>query len=367
MSLINKMLQDLDARGADGERSAASSMVRPVGNRSGGSLSPAGIGAGVLALAVLVGGGFAAWTYFRGAQRPLAATAAAPASSVIRKSGPVAAAAGDEGPPVVPGDITPEAHQAAGEKLARKLEERHAAAQRAAEEVVRLNDAQPRAERRQEVRRDTVSPAKPQPKAPAASVIAEGGEAALNSQQQAENEYRRALVKLQEARVSEALASLEQAVYLYPRHEAARQTLIGLLLEAGRTQEAIRHLTFATNLDPRQVHLAMLLARMQLENGGNALDTLKRSLPYAESNADYRALMAGILQRANRHGEAVEHYQAALRLQPANAVWWMGMGISLQAEQRGAEAKSAFQRAADSGRLSPELQTFVERRLQQLN
>jgi MSHA biogenesis protein MshN len=45
----------------------------------------------------------------------------------------------------------------------------------------------------------------------------------------------------------------------------------------------------------------------------------------------------------------------------------MGMGISLQADKRNAEAKVAFQRAKDSGRLTPELQTFVERRLQQLD
>jgi MSHA biogenesis protein MshN len=195
----------------------------------------------------------------------------------------------------------------------------------------------------------------------------EGGDAGLSSQQKAENEYRRALAKLQDARVSEALAGLEQAVYLYPRHEAARQTLVSLLIEGGRTQEAIRHLVFATNLDPRQASMAMLLARLQLEHGGNALETLQRSLPYAESNADYRALMAGILQRANRHKEAADQYQAAVRLQPGNAVWWMGMGISLQADKRNAEAKIAFQRARDSGRLAPELQAFVERRLQQLN
>jgi MSHA biogenesis protein MshN len=77
--------------------------------------------------------------------------------------------------------------------------------------------------------------------------------------------------------------------------------------------------------------------------------------------------MAGVLQRAGRQKEAVEHYQAAVRLQPANAVWWMGLGISLQADKRNAEAKAAFQRAAESGRLAPELQSFVERRLQQLN
>jgi len=371
MSLINKMLQDLDARGGDGGRASAASAVRPVGRGARGALSATTVGAGVLALAVLGAAGFAAWKYWRGSQPAPAQPAAVQSSQpVVPKNGPVAMAAGDEGPPVVKGDIPPEQHQAAGEELARKMEERNAAARRAAgvaaaapaPAVDKTAHAHPAGKR--QVQGAAKHEKAAVPSAPPASAETDPG---LNSQQKAENEYRRALAKLQDARVSEALASLEQAVYLYPRHEAARQTLVSLLIESGRNAEAIRHLVFATNLDPRQANMAMLLARMQLESGGNALETLQRSLPYAESHAEYRAMMAGVLQRANRHKEAVDHYQAAVRLQPGNGVWWMGMGISLQADKRNAEAKVAFQRALDSGRLTPELQAFVERHLQQLN
>jgi MSHA biogenesis protein MshN len=404
MSLINKMLQDLDARGGDGARAGSSPAVRPVSYGSRAGLSPAAIGAGVLALAVLGGGGFAAWKYFRGGAQtssppPVSRVpAAAQVQPGISPNGPAGVAVGDEGPPVVQGDIPAEAHRAAGEQLARRMKERNAAARRAAAasgkapgqvEAGPAAEAAPQGKVRQAPERAGVGAQGkargPDPQRASARAVAskkeaatsvvskgslptgEGGDAGLSSQQKAENEYRRALAKLQDARVSEALAGLEQAVYLYPRHEAARQTLVSLLIEGGRTQEAIRHLVFATNLDPRQASMAMLLARLQLEHGGNALETLQRSLPYAESNADYRALMAGILQRANRHKEAADQYQAAVRLQPGNAVWWMGMGISLQADKRNAEAKIAFQRARDSGRLAPELQAFVERRLQQLN
>jgi MSHA biogenesis protein MshN len=44
----------------------------------------------------------------------------------------------------------------------------------------------------------------------------------------------------------------------------------------------------------------------------------------------------------------------------------MGMGISLQAEKRNAEALEAFQKAEGSGVLSQELQVFVERQIRQL-
>jgi len=190
-------------------------------------------------------------------------------------------------------------------------------------------------------------------------------ESGAGSQQRAENEYRRALGALQDGRISEAVAGLEQAVYLYPRHDAARQTLVGLLVERKQYADAIRHLQFAISLDPRQSNMTMLLARLQSEQGGPAIETLQRGLQYASGNAEYRALLAGMLQRTQRNHEAVEQYQAALKLQPANGVWWMGLGISLQADKRAAEAHDAFVHARDSGRLTPELQAFVERKLQQ--
>jgi len=388
MSLINKMLKDLDARGGDGARADASSQVRPVTRGAQGSLSPFAIGAGVLALAVLGVGGFAAWKVFGARQRPdsppVAVRTAQAAQPIVQKSGPVAESTADEGPPVVPGNIPPEAHRAAGERMAREMAESNAAARRAAASAgaeVGAATAAPEKAREapvhvavgQTTKAGAKKTAKPKgvtpvtAAVPPAAAMPEASETGLSPQQKAENEYRRALLKLQDARVSEAIAGLEQAVLLYPRHEAARQTLVGLLVEGGRTNEAIRHLALATSLDPAQANMAMLLARLQLENGGNALETLQRSLPYAESNADYRAMLAGMLQRGARHKEAIEHYQAALRLQPANGIWWMGMGISLQADKRNADAKLAFQRARDSGSLRPELQNFVERRLQQFD
>jgi MSHA biogenesis protein MshN len=220
---------------------------------------------------------------------------------------------------------------------------------------------QPSADKPSDARRLAAADARP----PAGQAEPDAA-AGLSSQQRAENEYRRALQALQDARVSEAMAMLEQAVYLYPRHEAARQTLIGLLVERKQYPEAIRHLQFAVGLDPRQSNMTMLLARLQGEQGGAAIETLQRGLAYANRNADYRALLAGMLQRAQRNREAIDHYTAAVQLQPGQGVWWMGLGISLQADGRKAEAREAFVRARDSGRLSAELQGFVERKLQQI-
>jgi MSHA biogenesis protein MshN len=207
--------------------------------------------------------------------------------------------------------------------------------------------------------------AKPvKPAAPKPVAAAKGREE--TPAQRAENAYRRALASLEDGRVTEAIAGLQAALKADPRHEASRQALVSLLIEAKRPDEALRQLGAALALDPRQPAMAMLMARLQIERGSPGVDTLLRTLPYAAGNAEYHAFLAAALAREGRNREAVEHYQAALRTTPQNGVWWMGLGIALQAEKRNPEAAGAFQKALDSGSLSAELQGFVERKLKQL-
>jgi MSHA biogenesis protein MshN len=47
-------------------------------------------------------------------------------------------------------------------------------------------------------------------------------------------------------------------------------------------------------------------------------------------------------------------------------VWWIGLGMSLQALARNAEAQDAYRRARANGNLHPELAAFAEQRLKQL-
>jgi MSHA biogenesis protein MshN len=190
----------------------------------------------------------------------------------------------------------------------------------------------------------------------------------LTPQQRAENDYRRALLALQQGRTSEAIDGLEQALQLDGQHGAARQALIGILLDAKRQDEAVRRTREGLDLNPAQPNLAMILARLQIGRGElrPAIDTLERTLPHAADSADYQAFLAALLQRDERHKQAAEHYLLALQRAPQNGVWWMGLGISYQADQRVAEAQEAFKRAKATNALSPELLAFVDARLGQL-
>jgi MSHA biogenesis protein MshN len=349
MSLINKMLQDLDARGTP----AAESMqvhIKPVARherRVPVSLIALGA-AGALALALAGGLG---WRYLhKPAARPAppvqAAMAVAPPPQAQPVPQPVSA------PTVIAPAPVSQPVQGKKAKAGEGRKTRH-------------DDAAPKKKGKREaaLAKDRVVAA---PKVAVRVPLAGAGRQDTPGQR-AEDAYRRGLANLQEGRVGEAIAAFEQALQVEPKHDAARQTLVGLLIENKRGDEAIGQLQLGLTLDPRQPALAMLLARLQIERGGSGIDTLTRTLPYAAGSGDYQALLAGALQRQQRHREAAEQYQAALRAQPGNGVWWMGLGISLQAEQRNAEALDAFQKAKAAGTLGPELQAFVERRLSQLS
>lgn len=189
----------------------------------------------------------------------------------------------------------------------------------------------------------------------------------ISPQQRAESEYRKAVALLQSGRVTQAAELLDKLLQLDPGNAAARQMLAGLLVDGKRYGEAQRRLQDGLKLDPGQTGLAMILARLQVEQGNtqSGLLTLQNSLPYAAQRPDYQAFLAALLQREGRHQEAIEHYLQALRKAPESGVWLMGLAISLQAENRLAEAREAFRRASASNTLSPDLQAFVEQQLKQ--
>jgi len=187
----------------------------------------------------------------------------------------------------------------------------------------------------------------------------------ISRTQQADAEYRKALVSRQQGHEVEALAGYEAALKLNPQHEAARLAQAALLMENKRSAEAERTLQEGLRLQPSHSGFSMALARVQVERGNvqQALGTLQQNLPQADDKAAYQAFYAALLQREGRHKEAVNHFEVAVKLAPNSGVWLMGYGISLQALKRIEDARDAYQHALATQTLSPELTAFVQQKL----
>lgn len=85
-----------------------------------------------------------------------------------------------------------------------------------------------------------------------------------------------------------------------------------------------------------------------------------------QSDPRSQAMHAVALQRLGRHEEAVAHFLKALQSNPGMPTWLVGLGISLRATGKSAEAYEAFARARSTGLLSADVSTFVDQQLQAL-
>lgn len=187
----------------------------------------------------------------------------------------------------------------------------------------------------------------------------------LTPRQRAEAEFAKGTAALHQGQNGEARAAFENALQIHPFHHYARQALVGVLLDSRRLPDAMRVLQDGLQLAPAQHGFAMTLARLQVEAGDleAGTQTLGRSLEHPGASPDHQAFYAGLLQRQQKHAEAVQQFQQALGRRGNVGVWLLGIGVSLEALGRNAEAQEAYRRAKASGNLSADLQAFAEQRL----
>jgi MSHA biogenesis protein MshN len=147
----------------------------------------------------------------------------------------------------------------------------------------------------------------------------------------ADSEYRKALAAYRQGRPNEAAEGFQSALRLDARHVSARQALLSLLLEQRRWQEAQVVATDGLAQVGAQPGWAMILARLQLEQGqvAEAERTMATYAAQGERSADYLAFH----------------------------------GLLLEKLQRPQEARAAFTKAQELGSLPPELAAAIEQRL----
>ena len=186
--------------------------------------------------------------------------------------------------------------------------------------------------------------------------------------EQAQAEFGRAVKLLNQGRVSEAEQALAGAISIDPSQAPARQALISLLVDQRRLDEAQRLLREGLRLDPTQVQFTTLLARIYVERDDydKALGVLRACKGDVSRDAEYNSLLGAVLQRMARPAEAADAYRAALRAAPQAGAAWIGLGLSLAAQDHRPEAAEAFRRAVATGSLSQEVKDYAEQQLQRL-
>lgn len=186
----------------------------------------------------------------------------------------------------------------------------------------------------------------------------------LSAEDSAEAEYRQALRLFEQGRSEEALRRLRQMLTAQPTHIKARELAAGIELQTGHWREAQRLLEDGLRQASNHYLFARMLARVYIDHGSEAkaLTVMESASPQGSQDAEFSALLGLLYQRAGRHADAIKGYERALALRPDDARTWLGFAISLEGTEQWGAAKSAYRRARD-GDLTLPLATYAEQRL----
>jgi MSHA biogenesis protein MshN len=198
-----------------------------------------------------------------------------------------------------------------------------------------------------------------------------GPQGVVNKQMRPEQEVnvqiQRAVDQEQKGRLNEALMILRQTVTTAPQSEDARQLLAAYLFEARQEPEAVAVLQAGIKQFPGQISLSRSLAKWQLAHAqpDAVLQTLKPVANQLQQDAESQWMLAMAYQQSGQHAAALPHFERAMILRPGHAQWIVAYAISLQAAGQPAQALQQLQQAYNLP-LSDRLSEFVGQRIRQL-
>lgn len=340
MSVINTMLRKLDERGAAAPAIGVAAAA-PRRKASPGWRLPAIVALGGIAVAATA---FADWPAALG----LAGTARAPqVLQAVQASAAVAA--------VPPPAVLPAASATAPAAETARVAPPSAAPSSGARLAAEASPAQPAA-----------APMVPELAPPMPPRI-DKRSVEPKPAQRAAALHRSALEAAQTGHASQALATALEALAADASHAPSRLLAAMLQHEAGATDRAIALLREGLARNPADTApQALLLARLQAaaDDGTGALATLDQ---YRLGDAAAAGLRAALHARSGDWPRAQDAYEAAARQEPANAAWWFGLGVALDAQSDGARARQAYARAQSIGLAREEQARYADQRLRALD
>ncbi len=167
--------------------------------------------------------------------------------------------------------------------------------------------------------------------------------------------------------LAEAETLLQQHLQRASKDLAARELLIGLMLRDNRHTAAIAQLDQGLMHHPRHLKFVMIQARLFAQNGDTAaaIRLLESSPVAGRDGVPLRQMLGALYQQQGRYEEAVEIYRTLLAFTPSAGPAWVGLAIGLDA-LGDAEAPEAYRRALVLGGLPKPAAAYARQRIVQL-
>ncbi|GIU13883.1 MULTISPECIES: lipopolysaccharide assembly protein LapB [unclassified Shewanella] len=167
---------------------------------------------------------------------------------------------------------------------------------------------------------------------------------------------------------SDALAYYETALMYNPALHQARRQVAALYYGQSKLAKAAKVLEQGQLLFPQEYEFSLLLARVQ-QAGGQSEQALK-SLAMIPDSSDLAIKkwhqQSDLAQKQKDFPTAEQSFRQLAKHEPLQGRWWMGLAYALDAQQKYTEAKSAYNQALSQGNLSAQAKVYVDNRLLQL-
>ncbi|WP_438864657.1 tetratricopeptide repeat protein [Neptunicella sp.] len=187
----------------------------------------------------------------------------------------------------------------------------------------------------------------------------------LTKQQRIEQLQSRIQAALAEPDNNRAIELLKQLISVDPEHSKARQKLANLFNQQGKIIDAQQVLEGGLALDNQDVALRMMLARLEVQQGRpeQALLILNEYQPSAVQHSDFYALLANIADQQGDQLQVLKAYSILSRAEPHNGKWWLGLAVAADRLAQYELAIDAYQHVLNSAQLQPSVQDFAQQRI----
>jgi len=144
-----------------------------------------------------------------------------------------------------------------------------------------------------------------------------------------------------------AQAQFEQALANDPSLGSAHEHLGLTLVAEGRTADAVRELSIASNLAPQNAAAQMELGRALIVSGEDdkAIPVLQKAVELAPDFIDAKYQLAVALQRTGQEQQSIPLFRQVVEVQPHNAPALTNLALALVQTGNSKEAIALYQRA----------------------
>lgn len=179
----------------------------------------------------------------------------------------------------------------------------------------------------------------------------------------------RARLALRSGSQIEAIGLLQELLSQQPDDPDTRKHLASALFSSGQPEKAENVLLEGLRQHTDSVTIRGMLARLYFSQTHlrQAFDVLAvLDVQHHDIPADVLALRATLAQQLSLHKQAEQDYRALLSKQPDNAQWWLGYGVVNERLQKFSEALASYQKVKELGPLTEDVMVFVDTRVRAL-